>query len=153
MSLHSEIREEINEAARQRQREKLTVLRSIIAEFTNEAIKIGHDRSEDLPDDKAQDVISRLVKQRRDSIDQFESAGRTDLAEAEKNELSILEKYLPQQMSQAEIEEYLKKKIQEMGIKDRSELGNLMSTTMKELKGQADGKLVKETAEKVITDM
>ncbi len=152
MSIHSDIKEEIKDATRLRDRMRLTALRSIIAEFTNEAIAKGKDRTEDLDDELAQEIIIRLVKQRRDSIEQFEGAGRHDLATTEQQELSVLEKYLPEQMTEKEIEEFLKEKIKTLKVTDRKKLGLLMGTAMKELKGTADGRAVKRIAEKLVPE-
>ncbi len=152
MSIHSDIKEEIKDATRLRDRLRLTALRSIIAEFTNEAIDKGLDRDKDLDDEMAQGIIIRLVKQRRDSIEQFEGAGRHDLASTEQHELSVLEKYLPEQMTEKEIEEFLKEKMKALKVTDRKKLGLLMGTAMKELKGAADGRAVKRIAEKLVPE-
>lgn len=150
MTIHSDIKEEMKDAIRVRDRERLTALRSMIAEFNNEIIAKGGDREKPLTDEQAQEIIIRLVKQRRDSIEQFEGAGRDDLAQTERQELSVLEKYLPEQMSEEEIEKFLNEKIKELNIKDRSKIGQLLGLTMKELKGKVDGKTVKRIAEKLL---
>lgn len=150
MSIHSDIKEEIKEAIRVRDRERLMALRSMIAEFNNEIIAKGGDREKSLSDEEAQEIIFRLVKQRRDSIEQFERAERDDLAQTERQELSVLEKYLPEQMSEDEIEKFLKEKIKKLKITDRSKIGQLLGTTMKELKGKVDGRVVKRVAEKIL---
>lgn len=150
MSIHSNIKEEIKEAIKLRDRERLTALRSIIAEFTNEAIKSGIDRETNLPDDLAQNIINRMVKQRRDSIEQYEGAGREDLATIERHELSVLEKYLPEQMTEKEVHKYLEKKIKEMKVTGREKMGALLGVTMKDLKGHVDGRMVKRIAEELV---
>ncbi|MGM0482668.1 MAG: GatB/YqeY domain-containing protein [Patescibacteria group bacterium] len=152
MSIHSDVKEEIKEAARLRDRERATALKSLIAEFTNEAIKKGKDRDSDLPDESALEVINRLVKQRRDSIEQFEKGGREDLAETERLELSVLEKYLPEQMTEKEVKEYIEKKMKEMKISDRGQIGPLLGAVMKELKGYADGRVVKRVTEELLPE-
>ena len=152
MGIHSNVKEEIKEAIKLRDRERLTTLRSMVAEFTNEAIKEGLDRDADLPDEKAQEVINRLVKQRRDSIEQFKGAGRDDLAMTERHELSVLEKYLPEQMTEDEIRRYLENKIKEMEVTSRDKKGALLGATMKELKGYVDGRVVKRVADELVPD-
>ncbi len=150
MSIHSDIKEEMKEAVRLRDRVRLTALRSIIAEFTNEIIKKGAERDKEIDDETAEQVIVRLVKQRRDSIEQFEKAGRHDLATIEQQELSVLEKYLPEQMTEKEIEGFLKELMAKMKVSDRKKPGIVMSGAMQELKGRADGRAVKRIAEKLI---
>ena len=150
MTIHSNIKEEMKEAIKLRDRERLTTLRNIISEFTNMTIAKGEDREKDVSDELALEVIAKLVKQRKDSIEQFEGAGREDLAQKERHELSILEKYMPEQMSEEEIEKYVQKKIKELKISDNTSIGLLMSTVMKDLKGQVDGRAVKRVVERLI---
>lgn len=152
MSIHSEVKEEIKEALRLRDRKRATTLKGLIAEFTNEAIKKMKDRDSDLPDEDALEVVNRLVKQRRDSIEQFEKGGREDLASMEREELSVLEKYLPEQMTEKELTDHVKTKIKEMGISDRSGMGPLLGEIMKELKGRVDGRMVKRVVEELLPE-
>jgi len=123
---------------------KLNVLRGLMSSFTNEALAKKQKPDEDLSDEDALAVISKAVKQRKDSIEQFEKGGRADLAESEKAELAILETYLPTQMTREEIENYVKTKITEAGTVDKSKAGQFMGLIMKDLKGKADGMVVKE---------
>ena len=103
-----------------------------------------------LEDDAVITVITRLAKQRKDSIDQFTKGNRPELAEKEKLELAILEEYLPQQLSIEEIKAVVEAKMTELGVSDRSKMGLLMGALMKDLKGKADGKLVKEAVDAAI---
>lgn len=144
MSLHTDIKNQIKEAMLAREAEKLSVLRGLSASFTNELVAKKRKPDEELADEDAMEVIRRAVKQRKDSIEQFEKGGRQDLADAEKSELLILETYLPQQMSKEEIEVYVKNKLTELGFSDKSKVGQFMGMIMKDLKGKADGPLVKE---------
>jgi uncharacterized protein YqeY len=105
----------------------------------------------ELTDEEALAVIKRLVKQRKDSIDQFKKGNREDLVKVEEAELKILEVYLPQMMSQAEISKIAEKKKTELGISDKSKAGLLMSALMKELKGRADGGDVKVVVDKLFS--
>jgi len=123
---------------------KLNVLRGLMSSFTNEALAKKQKPDEELSDEDALAVISKAVKQRKDSIEQFEKGGRADLAESEKAELAILETYLPTQMTREEIENYVKTKITEAGTVDKSKAGQFMGLIMKDLKGKADGMVVKE---------
>ncbi|MDP3763232.1 MAG: GatB/YqeY domain-containing protein, partial [bacterium] len=92
----------------------------------------------------------RAVKQRKDSIEQFEKGNRKDLAEAEQAELKILETYLPVQMSREEVSAYVKEKQVELNM-NKDKAGQFMGTVMKELKGRADGMIVKEAIDALWT--
>ena len=123
---------------------KLDVLRGIISAFTNELVAKKRKPDEMLSDEDALAVISRLAKQRKDSIEQFKKGGREDLVKEEEVQLKILEAYLPEMMPREEIEKIAKAKKEELGITDPAKKGMLMSALMKELKGKADGAMVKE---------
>src|SRR3989344_4793727 len=110
MSLHTEIKAQMVEAMKAKEALKLSVIRGLLSSFTNENVSKKRKPDEELSDEDVLSVIGRAVKQRKDSIEQFEKGGRTDLAEAEKSELSILETYLPQQMSREEVLAYVKQK-------------------------------------------
>lgn len=149
MSLHQDIKTKVGEALKARDAVRLNVLRGLLTAFTNEAVAKKRKPDEELSDEEALSVISRAVKQRKDSIEQFEKGGRADLAEAEKAELAILEAYLPAQMSREEISEYVKRKHAELNI-DKDKKNQFMGMVMKELKGKADGALVKEVVDTLI---
>src|SRR3989344_5437934 len=144
MSLHQDIRGQMIEAMKARDTARLNVLRGLLSSFTNEAVAKKRKPDEELSDEDALLVISKAVKQRKDSIEQFEKGGRTDLADVEKAELTILETYLPKQMSREEVVIYIKQKISEAGGVDNSKKGQFMGLIMKDLKGLADGMMVKE---------
>lgn len=147
MSITQNIREEIKKAMIAKDATKLNVLRGLISAFTNELVsKNVADRSE-VTDEEAQVLIKRAVKQRKDSIEQFSKGGRADLVSNETAELKILEQFLPQSMSKDEIRKIAMAKKAELGINDKAGLGKFVGVLMKELKGQADGALVKEVVE------
>lgn len=146
MSLQTDIKAQMIEAMRAKDQVRLGVIRSLITSFTNELVSKGRTPQDELTDEEALAVISRAVKQRKDSIEQFEKGGRADLAEDEKAELSILMAYLPAQMSREEIEVFVKEKFSsENPTKDKS--GQFTGLIMKELKGKADGAIVKEVVD------
>lgn len=147
MLLHEKIKEEIKQAMLNRETIKLEVLRFLSAALTNEVIAQKKKPQEMLADDQVLTVIRRLVKQRKDSIEQFQKAGRAELVKEEEEQMAILETYLPIQMSRAEVEIIAKRKQEELGIIDKTKMGLLMSNLMKELKDKADGSLVKEVVE------
>ena len=130
---------------------RLNVLRGLLSSFTNEAISNKRKPDEELSDVDALSVISRAVKQRKDSIEQFEKGNRRDLAEVEKSELEILQTYLPTQMSRDEILAYVRSRQAELNMTDLSKKNLFLGTIMKELKGKTDGSVVREIIDMVFS--
>jgi hypothetical protein len=149
MSLHKQIKDGIKESMIKKDALRLTVLRNISSTFTNEMIA-KKMTAEELSDEDATTIIRRLIKQRKDSIDQFTKGNRMDLVKTEQDEMKILEALLPQLMSREEIEKVVKAKVAEAGTIDKAKLGQFMGGIMKELKGKADGMLVKEILEGLV---
>lgn len=148
--MHSKIQEQIKDAMRARDQIRLTTLRGVLASFTNEAVALKRTPQDKLSDNEAVAVIRRLVKQRKDSIEQFEKAGRQELADAEKIEMKILEEFLPAQMSEEKIREIAKIKIDAMGG-TKEKVGIIVGAVMKECAGQADGAVVKRVIEELLS--
>ena len=146
MSLHTDIKIQMTDAMKARDVVRTNVLRGLMASFTNEAVAKKRKPDEELSDEEVLVVIGRAVKQRKDSIEQFEKGGRADLAGVEKSELAILETYLPTQMSRDEIIMYVKGKLASPTTPEatRGNKNQFIGFVMKELKGRADGALVKE---------
>lgn len=151
MSLHSDIKGELKEAMKARDEVRLRTVRGMMTAFTNELVATGKKPQDELDDAGALSVIKRLAKQRKESIVQFEAAGRNELAEPEKLELVVLESYLPQMMSQEEIEPIAKAKLAELGVTDKSKIGVAIGAVMKELAGKADGGDVKAVVERLLS--
>lgn len=150
MSLQQEIRGGIKDAMKNKEEVKLAVLKSLTAAFLNELVAKGKKPTDELSDEEALAVITRQAKQRKDSIEQFEKGGRPELAESEKAELEVIETYLPELMSEDEIRKIAEAKKVEMGIDDKSKAGMLMGAIMKDLKGRADGQVVKRVVESLL---
>lgn len=150
MSLQQKIKEEIKEAMKAKDSVRLGVIKGLVANFTNELVAIKKMPTDELTDEEVLNIIRRAVKQRKDSIDQFTKGGRDDLAQDERAELSILETYLPAQMSKDDVETFVKTKMTELGITDKSKAGQFIGTLMKELKGKADGDTVKNVVDKLL---
>lgn len=150
--MHDQIQKEIPEAMRAKDGVRLTTLRGVLASFTNEVMTLKRKPQDKLSDEEAIAVIRRLVKQRKDSIEQFEKGGRADLAENEKAELKVLEEFLPQQMSEEKIREIVMKKLDEFknGSTGSPQVGQFIGVVMKECGGNADGTLVKKVIEEVL---
>ena len=145
--LHEQIKNKIKEAMLAKDIVLLKTLRGMLAAFMNEVIAKGKKPDERLNDEEVIIVITRLAKQRKDSIEQFKKGNREDLVKEEEAELVILEKYLPKMMSKAEIEKIVLAKKEELGIVDATKKGVLMSALMKDLKGKADGNTVKDAVD------
>jgi len=151
MSLHQQILNDAKEAMLKRDETKSLVLKGVKATFTNEIIGKNDAKKTELTDEEALTIIRRLVKQRKDSIEQFTKGNRKDLADEEAKELTILETYLPKMMSESEIIKLAKAKKTELGISDKAKAGILMSSLMKDLKGKADGTLVKKVVDNLLS--
>lgn len=151
MALHEDIQASLKEALKARDEVKLRTVRSMLTAFTNEAVATGKTPQDKLEDEKVLAVIKRLANQRKDSIEQFEAANRPELAAPEKEELAILESYLPQMMSAEELEPIVKAKIEELGANDKSKMGILIGAVLKETAGRADGKDVKAVVERLLS--
>ena len=128
---------------------RLEVMRGLVTAFTNELVATGKTPQDILGDEDVIKVITRASKQRKDSIDQFTKGGRMDLVEVEKAQLAIIEEFLPKLMDQSEIEKIVKNKLSELEIKDPTKKGMFMASVMKDLKGKADGSLVKEIVDRL----
>jgi len=122
---------------------RLSVMRAISAACTNELVSRERGPDGALSEEEVMEIISRSAKQHKDSISQFKAGGREDLVASEQAELDILVSLLPAQMSREEIEAAVKAKIIEIGA-DKSKANQLIGMLMKDLKGKADGTVVKE---------
>ncbi|MFN3396468.1 MAG: GatB/YqeY domain-containing protein [Thermodesulfovibrionales bacterium] len=95
-------------------------------------------------------VLSSLVKQRRESVEQYTKAGRHDLADKESREIEIIQEYLPEQLSEEELENLIRSAIHETGVSSVKEIGRLMKVLMPQVKGRADGRIVNEKARDIL---
>lgn len=142
--LHEQIKGKIKEAMLAKNTLMLKALRAMVAAFTNELVAKNKKPNEMLSDDEVLAVITRLAKQRKDSIEQFRKGNREDLVKEEQDELSILETYLPKMMDKNEVQKIALLKKTELNINEIKDKGILMRELMKDLKGKVDGMLVKE---------
>ena len=152
MSLHSNLREELKAAMKAKDTVRLGVVRNILSESTNQLVASKRTPQDQLADDEILAVIKRLAKQRQDSIVQYQAAGRAEAEAAEQAELEILQSYLPQLMTQAEIRPVVEAKQVELGITEPSKAGILVGAVMKELSGKADGNDVKTVVEDLLRE-
>ncbi len=150
--MHKQIKELIKDAMRAKDQIKLDVLRGLNALFMNEIIS-SKSNDEFLSDEKVLTLIKKSIKQRKDSIEQFEKGGRQDLVQKEKAELAILETFMPAQMSYEEVLLIVKEKVSSMksvGPIDPKSSGKIVGMMMKELSSKADGGDVKKAVEEVL---
>ncbi len=145
--LHEEIKGGIKDAMKAKDTVRLDVLRGLLTAFMNELVATSRTPQEMLSDEECLKVIARTAKQRKDAIDQFTKGGRQDLADEDAAQLKVLEAYLPQMMSRAEVEVAVKLIMEKSGIMDASKKGLLMREVMAELKGKADGMMVKDVVD------
>ncbi len=141
MSLKDKITGDLTHAMKAKDANRLSVLRMVKASIMNRQIEKGAD----LTDEEITKTLQTLVKQRKDSIEQYERAGRSELAEKEQSELVVLEDYLPQAASKEEIENAVAEVIAETGASSIKEMGAVIKAAQARLAGKsADGKLVSE---------
>ncbi|KKQ44138.1 MAG: hypothetical protein US63_C0033G0005 [Candidatus Moranbacteria bacterium GW2011_GWC2_37_8] len=152
MTLKEKISSDLKEAMKAGEAKKRDTLRLLDSAIKNVEIE-KQKRETGLSDEEVLDVISRAVKQRQDSIRQFEDGGRPELAEIEKEELEILMPYLPEQLSEEAIVEIAKAVITESGAKGPADLGKIMGQIMAKVKGKADGNIVREIAKKILDEL
>jgi len=147
MSHIETIREDLKNAMRNKEAEKLTTLRGLIAGFTNELVASGQTPQSEITDEIVMTVLKRQAKQRKDAIEQFKAGGRDDLVANEQSELDVINAYLPATMSLDEIRTIAEAKKAELGVTDKAGMGKLIGTLMQELKDKADGGDVKTVVE------
>ncbi len=142
MSLNNRILEDIKTAMKAKDADRLSVLRMVKANLMNKKIEKGAE----LTDEEIQKALQTLVKQRRDSAEQYEKGGRAELAAKETAEIVFIEEYLPQAASKEEIEAAVAEAVSETGASSMKEMGLVMKAALAKLQGKtADGKLVSET--------
>ena len=140
MSLFDTVSEDIKKAMLAREKDKLEALRSVKAAFLLARTEPG--AGGELSSETELKIVQKLVKQRRESAEIYQQQNRQDLADKELLEASVIEKYLPEQMSEQELETVLKAIIERIGAKAPSDMGKVMSVATKELSGKADGKAI-----------
>ncbi|WP_442595027.1 GatB/YqeY domain-containing protein [Neobacillus sp. D3-1R] len=139
MSLLEILNNDMKQAMRNKEKDKLSVIRMIKASIQNEAIKLG---KQELSEEEELTVLSREMKQRKDSLHEFDKAGREDLVEKLQQEIAVVELYAPKQLSEEEIAHIVKEAIVEVGATTKADMGKVMSALMPRVKGKADGSLV-----------
>ncbi|ADC50776.1 MULTISPECIES: GatB/YqeY domain-containing protein [Alkalihalophilus] len=138
MNLLERLNVDMKNAMKNKDKQKLSVIRMVKSSLQNEQIKLGRE----LTDDDSLTVLNRELKQRKDSLHEFEQANREDLASKLRDEIAVLEDYMPEQLSEDEVSEIVKETIAEVGASTKADMGKVMGAIMPKVKGKADGGLV-----------
>ncbi|MGG2064359.1 MULTISPECIES: GatB/YqeY domain-containing protein [unclassified Bacillus (in: firmicutes)] len=146
MSLLSRLNDDMKQAMKNREKEKLTVIRMVKAALQNEEIKLQHS----LTEEEELTVLTRQVKQYKDSLLEFEKAGREDLVDKLKSEIQILETYLPEQLTEEELTAVIQQTISEVGAASKADMGKVMSAVIPKVKGKADGSQVNKLVSQLL---
>lgn len=148
MNLKDKINQDLKEAMKSGDKDRLNTIRSIRAAIL-EFEKSGSQK--ELTESDAITILNSAAKKRKEAIEQFKNAGRLDLASKEENELKIILEYLPKQLSDEEIESEIKKIIEDVGAKGKEDFGKVMPIAVKNLKGRADGNKIRTIVEKLLS--
>ncbi len=146
MPLNEKLLDDLKKAMKTKNAPRLSCLRMLKAALKNKQVEKGSP----LEDSEFQGVVSSLVRKSRESVEEFTKAGRLDLAQKESAEIEILHEYLPEQLTQEQIEEAVKEVITEAGASGPKDLGRVMKTAMERLAGKAQGKDVNLAAKKLL---
>ena len=139
MSLLERLNNDMKQAMKNKEKDKLSVIRMLKASIQNEALKLRKDK---LTEDEDLTVLSRELKQRKDSLQEFSNAGREDLVEKVQSEIKYVEVYMPQQLTEEEVTDIVKDTIAGVGATSKADMGKVMGALMPKVKGKADGALV-----------
>ena len=147
--MEKEIAERIKSALKNRNRTELSVLRMLASEIKNR--KIADLVKGELDDDKILGLIRKMARQHAESIESFEKGGREDLVEKEKEELLVLEGFLPRQMSESEMVSLVEEAVKETGAASMRDMGAVMNLVISKAKGRADGKAISEIVKRKLS--
>ncbi|WP_449537025.1 GatB/YqeY domain-containing protein [Ferdinandcohnia sp. Marseille-Q9671] len=148
MSLLERLNNDMKTAMKNKEKDKLSVIRMVKAALQNEAIKLG---TGEVSEEAELTVLTRELKQRKDSLREFSNAGREDLVNKIQTEIEILEVYLPKQLSEEELVEIVKETIDEVNASSKAEMGKVMAAIMPKVKGKADGGLVNKVVQQQLS--
>ncbi|HBI03706.1 MAG TPA: aspartyl-tRNA amidotransferase [Paenibacillaceae bacterium] len=147
MSLVERLNQDMKLAMKNKDKLKLSVIRMVKASVKNEEINQGSP----LTDEQVLAVVTRELKQRRDSLQEFDKAGREDLAAPTREEIEILLEYMPEQMGEDDIRRIVSEAIQQVGAQSKKDLGKVMGVLMPKVKGRADGALVNKIVQELLS--
>jgi hypothetical protein len=136
--LVAKIKNDLNQALKAGESLKVSTLRMLLAAINNKTIEL----QKELSDEEVEAVIAKQVKERKESIEAYTAGGREELASKERDEMAILNTYLPQSLSPLELEKIIDSSIEEIGAKTSSDFGKVMGLVMSKIRGRADGNSV-----------
>jgi len=153
-NLKEKIQKDYKEAFKSGDKTKISVLKMLQSEIHNAEIskRAKSGKEESLSDAEVLDVLTREVKKRRDAISLYERGGRTELAEAERNEIGVLKSYLPEEISEEELKKLVGDAIEKSGAKSVKEMGRVMAILMPQIKGRADNSLVSKIVKESLNE-
>jgi uncharacterized protein YqeY len=146
MNLSERLNDDMKQAMRSQDKFKLSTIRMMRSSVKNLEI----DLKRPLEDNEVLDILSREIKIRKDSLQEFKKAGRDDLVTGLAAEIEIISQYLPEQLTEEEIQEIVRQTIQELGASSKADMGKVMSALMPKTKGRADGKLVNQYVQQLL---
>ncbi len=149
MTLYDTINDEIKRAMLARDKVRLDTLRGIKKELLE--AKTAKDAPDELTEEMVISILQRMVKQRKESADIYASSGRDELAENEIEQLNVIREYLPEQLSEEELEAAIKKIIADTGATSMKEMGKVMAIATKELAGRAEGRAISNQVKKLLS--
>ncbi|WP_227934924.1 GatB/YqeY domain-containing protein [Alkalihalobacillus deserti] len=138
MNLLERLNQDMKNAMKNKEKDRLSVIRMVKSSLQNEQIKLGRE----LTDDESLTVLNRELKQRKDSLHEFEKANREDLASKLRDEVAVLVVYMPEQLSEEEVSKIVVEAIADVGASTKADMGKVMGAVMPKVKGKADGGLV-----------
>ncbi|GIQ68029.1 GatB/YqeY domain-containing protein [Xylanibacillus composti] len=147
MSLTERLNNDMKQAMKNQDKFKLSVIRMIRSSIKN----IEIDQRKELSEEEVLDIINRELKQRKDSLQEFQKAGRDDLVEQLQKEIEVIHEYLPEQLTEEEVKAIVQQTIQEVGASSKAEMGKVMGALMPKVKGRADGKLVNQIVQQTLS--
>ncbi|BAP85709.1 hypothetical protein LOOC260_111700 [Paucilactobacillus hokkaidonensis JCM 18461] len=146
MSLLETLNADMKTAMKAKDKPTLSVVRMLKSAVMNEQINLGHDLT---PEDELS-VLSRELKQRKDSMAEFDKGGREDLVASTSAEIKVVEKYMPAQLSEEDVKKIVQETVTEVGAQSMADFGKVMGAVMPKLKGQADGKIVNQSVKQLL---
>ena len=149
MTTEERLQEDMKLAMKAGKKDELSAIRLMRAQLKDARIK----KSDDLTEDEVLGILQKSAKKRKESIDIFRDGNRQDLADKELFELSVIQKYLPEELSEESILEVINAEIKSLTLSSDKDIGRLMGTLMPKMKGKADGKLVQQLARKTLADL
>ncbi len=145
------LKEKLLEDLKESMKDKNVTRKNVVQMVRAAVLQVEKDKQIEVTDEKIVEIIAKEAKKRRDSIPDYEKSGREDLLKQINEEIAILEEYLPEQLSQEEIEQKVKEIIQEVGASSIKDMGMVMKTAKERLGASADGKAINDAAKKLLS--